>query len=454
MEAARPKSSGPPRPLHLAYAASAGGPAPSSKSQDPAPGIELELSRGDLKVTLRCFQPSFVSEMLPAAQQIVRMLEAPTVPAQPSDTMPYDVQQVGSSRTSKRDHTPERPMRSQWTSVQYVAADEDNVVPHYKRIPVFCSDLELVRCTEHGAEYKSDGGFYIPVSLRGLVFKEIDMRELAGGDYHWGHVYTVCLELRDTIVQDPHRPRNAVEKHWEGLDHCRSRLHNPATTQRLSLFLPTFLEVLSSRSLSEPALMTMLEEFSPLVMRIKGFDVQISGVRVVRMPDNQPCAILPLFKHDDNYCPRVVRGKSVYYFTHATYPQAATSILAARSMLPSFYDEQDSSWLPPYGFYARAQRAKSRLAIESMEPPSDNLVLHALKFSDIHSVKSIMICGLAFNRQTEHAVVQHGGVAAEIAANYYYDVVHGVSDRDGSYVLPLPRLPQSPWGFGSAKRLQ
>ena len=192
MEAARPKSSGPPRPLHLAYASSAGGPAPSSQSQDPAPGIELELSRGDLKVTLRCFQPSFVSEMLPAAQQLVRMLEAPTVPVQPSDTMPYDVQQVGSSRTSKRDHTPERPMRSQWTSVQYVAADEDNVVLHYKRIPVFCSDLDLVRCTEHGAEYKSDGGFYIPVSLRGLVFKEIDIRELPGGDYHWGHVYTVC----------------------------------------------------------------------------------------------------------------------------------------------------------------------------------------------------------------------------------------------------------------------
>ena len=64
-----------------------------------------------------------------------------------------------------------------------------------------------------------------------------------------------------------------------------------------------------------------------------------------------------------------------------------------------------------------------------MEPPSHNLVLHALKFSDIHSVKSIMICGLAFNRQTEHAVVKHGGVAAEIAANYYYDVVHGVSDK-------------------------
>ena len=85
--------------------------------------------------------------------------------------------------------------------------------------------------------------------------------------------------------------------------------------------------------------MTMLEELSPLVMRIKGFDVQISGVRVVRMPDNQPCAIMLLFKHDDNYCPRVVRGKSVYYFIHATYPQAATSILATRSILPSFYDE-------------------------------------------------------------------------------------------------------------------
>ena len=86
-----------------------------------------------------------------------------------------------------------RPMRSQRTSVQYVTADEDNVVLHYKRIPVFCSDLDLVRCTEHGAEYKSDGGFYIQFLCAGWCSKKLTF-----GSY---------LEV----------PRNAVEKQWESL---------------------------------------------------------------------------------------------------------------------------------------------------------------------------------------------------------------------------------------------
>ena len=398
----------------------------------PPPGLQVEVSRGDVKVAMKCFDSSVISDLVPAVKQIVDMLEEP---ATGSGSRRLHALSGGASGSQHalllRDtdsHHGDVGGNPGWLRVQYSQDGEDDLDVYFRVIKVFYSDSSLMRCIEHGAEYKLDGGYFVPVSLRGLLFKDIRIHELGQRDvrYHWGHVYMICLELRSMIIDDPYRPRNALEMHWESLQHCKSQLHNQTTTLRLSVCFPAYLEVLSGLSLTAPNIMTFLEEHSPVVMSLKGFDTRIEKVKVVYSTDGEPCAIVLGLKYDEDCSPRILRAK---HFVHATHTEAAKSILATHVILPSLFDVQDNSWLPPTGFYARAQRAATRLSIESMCIPPDSLWLHALQFSDVRSVKSMMICGLAYCRQSDHAVVRHGGVAADIAAGYYFDVVHSVSHK-------------------------
>ncbi|OLP92970.1 hypothetical protein AK812_SmicGene25139 [Symbiodinium microadriaticum] len=235
---------------------------------------EVEVSRGDVKVTMKCFDSSVISDLVPAVKQIVDMLDEP---ATDSGNRRLHALSGGASGTQHacllRDtdsHHGGVDGNPGWLRVQYSHDGEDDLALYFRVIKVFYSDSSLMRCIKHGAEYKLDGGYFVPVSLRGLLFKDIRIHELGLRDvrYHWGHVYTICLELRSMIIDDPYRPRNALEMQWESLQHCKSQLYNQTTTLRLSVCLPAYLEVLSDLSLTAPNIMTLLEEISPVVMLV------------------------------------------------------------------------------------------------------------------------------------------------------------------------------------------
>ncbi|CAE7617488.1 unnamed protein product [Symbiodinium sp. CCMP2592] len=223
---------------------------------------------------MKCFDASFISDLVPAVKQIVDMLEEPA-----TDSGKRRLHALSCGATGSQDTLPPRDTDSShggvgenpgWVRVQYSHDGEDDLALYFHLIKVFYSDSSLMRCIKYGAEYKLDGGYFVPVSLRGLLFKDIRIHELGLRHvrYHWGHVYTICLELRSMIIEDPYRPRNALEMHWESLQHCKSQLHNQNTTLRLSVCFPAYLEVLSGLSLTAPNIMALLEELSPAVMLV------------------------------------------------------------------------------------------------------------------------------------------------------------------------------------------
>ena len=161
----------------------------------PPPALELEVSRGDIKITMRCFQSSALSDIVPAVRQVVNMLENQQASSRPEslqllDQRPQALCDNSASRTANTNAAEEAlEARYDWHHITHAPPDEDRVDLVFRVIKVFYVESSLSRSFPHGAEYQLDGFFFTPVSLRGLVFKHIKVDQLAhrhSGKYHWG----------------------------------------------------------------------------------------------------------------------------------------------------------------------------------------------------------------------------------------------------------------------------